>query len=254
MQSTKSTKSASTPLTPPKTSSKTSSKTPLFDELTDLLLPASNAVTPRNTDPEYLKYHVFFSSGKEALMSFIGACFSGQPRYSVKQGIYTYIDSPVARRIASSRHSSRLSKSSSDRSFANAVALLGEEDFEYGLAVLTVLVKRMLGSELCFSIEKNGRNIYRYDFMYNFTEKQKDKRLITISGFNCCGDSKSGSDETSSSGEASPLDEAKSSDETKSSTSKTKSFASKIIPSSDGFSKSGFNYLDIQLFPFNQRP
>ena len=160
--------------------------TPVIDELLDLLIPTiecvdclfrpdgcSTCAQSTATSVNHHDRHGRFANGREALMSFIGACFSGVPSYDVKKGIYTYyVNSP-----------------SSLRGYSTSPYI---DDAESGLAVLNVAIRRIIGSDYCFNTErmetarmkKTGKIIERRRNinLYKLVIKS-DLRLITISGF-----------------------------------------------------------------------
>ncbi|MBR1437361.1 MAG: hypothetical protein IJ587_02370, partial [Synergistaceae bacterium] len=69
--------------------------TPVFDELLDLLIPAIDCVDCLSYPDGCSTCAGSLAESRKALMSFIGACFSGVPSYDMKEGIYTYyVNSP----------------------------------------------------------------------------------------------------------------------------------------------------------------
>ena len=150
--------------------------TPVFDELLNLLIPTVECVDclfspdgcstcAQSTADRRQNHHPRFANDQEALMSFIGACFSNAPSYHVKQGIYTYLNPSSLRRHSSSRSS------------VYTAGCVDSDDAETGLAVLNVAIRRILGSDHCFNTEKRKR-----PEPYKLITK-RDLRLITISGF-----------------------------------------------------------------------
>ena len=148
-------------------SDKAAGSTPVFDELLDLLIPTIECVdclfspdgcstcAQSKADRRHGR-NSRFANDQEALMSFIGACFSNAPSYHVKQGIYTYINPSSLRGYNTSPYI---------------------DDAETGLAVLNVAIRRILGSDRCFNTEKK-----KHPDPYKLITK-RDLRLITISGF-----------------------------------------------------------------------
>ena len=159
-------------------SDKAAGSTPVFDELLDLLIPTIECVDclfrpdgcstcAQSTAARHGRqnHHSRFANDQEALMSFIGACFSNAPSYHVKQGIYTYLNPSSLRRHSSSRSS------------VYTAGCVDIDDAETGLAVLNVAIRRIIGSDHCFNTEKRKR-----PEPYKLITK-RDLRLITISGF-----------------------------------------------------------------------
>lgn len=160
--------------------------TPVFDELLDLLIPTVECVDclfrpdgcSTCAQSTAAAHHGRFANDQEALLSFIGACFSDAPSYHVKQGIYTYLNP------------SSLRGYSSGRSSVYTAGCVDIDDAETGLAVLNVAMRRIIGKEHCFNtdrmetVKKSGkiterrRNINPYKLVM-----KSDLRLITISGF-----------------------------------------------------------------------
>lgn len=156
--------------------SSSAGSTPVFDELLDLLIPTVECVDclfrPDGCSTCAQSTAVRngrFANDQEALMSFIGSCFSDAPSYHVKQGIYTYLNPSSLRGYNTSPYI---------------------DDAETGLAVLNVAIRRIIGREYCFNtdrmeaVKKSGkiterrRNINPYKLV-----TKSDLRLITISGF-----------------------------------------------------------------------
>ena len=120
---------------------KDAGSTPVFDELLDLLVPTIECVDclfrpdgcSTCAQSKAARHHSRFANDREALMSFIGACFSNAPSYHVKQGIYTYLNSSSLRGYNTSPYI---------------------DDAETGLAVLNVAIRRIIGKEYCFNTDR----------------------------------------------------------------------------------------------------
>ena len=151
-------------------SDKAAGATPVFDELLDLLIPAIDCVDCPGYSDGCSTCAGSLLEAREALMSFIGSCFSEEASYDVKQGIYTYcINNPSG--------SAACAGSSGHATGSSSSATICDNDCEFGLAVLNAAIKRIIGSDHCFNTEKKKR-----PDPYKLITK-RDLRLITISGF-----------------------------------------------------------------------